>query len=81
MIERKKIQEIVDSYDNKHITIGVLGGHSALDVCRGAKKHGFRTLTVCQKGREKKHIQNITKPEKMVEAVLMRQLYLINFQI
>ena len=53
MIERKKIQEIVDSYDNKHITIGVLGGHSALDVCRGAKKHGFRTLAVCQKGREK----------------------------
>ena len=53
MIERKKIQEIVDSYDKNHITIGVLGGHSALDVCRGAKKHGFRTVAVCQKGREK----------------------------
>jgi len=37
----------------KKITIGVLGGHSALDVCRGAKKHGFRTLAVCQKGRDK----------------------------
>ena len=53
MIERKKIQEIVDSYDKNNITIGVLGGHSGLDVCRGAKKHGFRTLAVCQKGREK----------------------------
>jgi len=53
MIERKKIQEIVDSYDKNHITIGVLGGHSALDVCRGAKKHGFRTVAACQKGREK----------------------------
>jgi 5-formaminoimidazole-4-carboxamide-1-(beta)-D-ribofuranosyl 5'-monophosphate synthetase len=53
MIEREKIQELVDSYDKDKITIGVLGGHSALDVCRGAKKLGFRTLAVCQKGREK----------------------------
>ncbi len=35
------------------ITIGVLGGHSALDVCHGAKKFGFETVVVCQKGREK----------------------------
>jgi len=53
MIERKNIQKIVDSYDKKNITIGVLGGHSGLDVCRGAKKHGFRTIAVCQKDREK----------------------------
>ena len=53
MIERGKIQKLVDLYDTDKITIGVLGGHSALDVCRGAKKHGFRTLAVCQKGREK----------------------------
>jgi 5-formaminoimidazole-4-carboxamide-1-(beta)-D-ribofuranosyl 5'-monophosphate synthetase len=53
MIERKIIQKLVESYDPKKMTIGVLGGHSALDVCRGAKKHGFHTLAVCQKGREK----------------------------
>jgi len=53
MIERKIIQNIVRSYDADNITIGVLGGHSGLDVCRGAKKHGFKTLAVCQKGREK----------------------------
>ena len=53
MIGRKAIQDLVGTYDSKNITIGVLGGHSALDVCRGAKKHGFRTLAVCQKGREK----------------------------
>jgi len=34
-------------------TIGVLGSHSALDICRGAKDEGFKTLVVCQKGREK----------------------------
>ncbi len=53
MIDRKDIQKIVENYDQKNITIGVLGGHSALDVCRGAKKHGFKTLAICQKGREK----------------------------
>ena len=53
MIKRGEIQKIVDNYDTNEITIGVLGGHSGLDVCRGAKKHGFKTLAVCQKGREK----------------------------
>ncbi len=53
MLERKTIQNILKSYDKDDITIGVLGGHSGLDVSRGAKKHGFKTLAVCQKGREK----------------------------
>ena len=53
MIERKQIQKLVDSYDKDNITIGVLGGHSGLDVCRGSKKLGFRTIAVCQKGRER----------------------------
>ena len=46
------VKDIVTDYDKDNITIGVLGGHSALDVCRGAKKHGFRTLVVAMKGRE-----------------------------
>jgi len=53
MIKRKDIQKLVDSFDRSDITIGVLGGHSGLDVCRGAKRHGFNTLAVCQQGREK----------------------------
>ena len=53
MIKIKDIQKLVNSYDKNNISIGVLGGHSALDVCRGAKKHGFKTIAVCQKGREK----------------------------
>lgn len=44
---------MIKGYDLDNLTIGVLGGHSALDVCAGAKKYGFRTLAVCQKGREK----------------------------
>ncbi|PKL36596.1 5-formaminoimidazole-4-carboxamide-1-(beta)-D-ribofuranosyl 5'-monophosphate synthetase [Candidatus Peregrinibacteria bacterium HGW-Peregrinibacteria-1] len=53
MIKPPQIQKIVQNYDLQNITIAVLGGHSALDVCHGAKKLGFKTLAVCQKGREK----------------------------
>jgi 5-formaminoimidazole-4-carboxamide-1-(beta)-D-ribofuranosyl 5'-monophosphate synthetase len=53
MIRKKQIKEILDKYDNSEISIGVLGGHSALDVCRGAKSLRFKTVAVCQKGREK----------------------------
>lgn len=53
MITQNQIKDIIKNYDPNNITIGVLGGHSALDVCNGAKKLGFKTLVVCQKGREK----------------------------
>jgi 5-formaminoimidazole-4-carboxamide-1-(beta)-D-ribofuranosyl 5'-monophosphate synthetase len=53
MIKRSEINEVLDGYDLDKATIGVLGSHSALDICRGAKDFGFRTLVVCQKGREK----------------------------
>lgn len=38
---------------NTKPTIAVLGSHSALDVCRGAKDLGFKTLVIVQKGRDK----------------------------
>lgn len=37
----------------KQYTIAVLGSHSALDICRGAKDLGFKTLVIVQKGRDK----------------------------
>lgn len=33
-------------------TIAVVGSHSALDVCRGAKDEGFKTLVIAEKGRD-----------------------------
>ncbi len=35
----------------KGYTIAVLGSHSALDVCRGAKDLGFKTLVIVKKGK------------------------------
>ncbi len=48
---------LLSGYDQKKLTVGVLGGHSALDVSSGAKKHGFTTLTVARKGREKTYTE------------------------
>jgi len=53
MVNQEDIKNILKSYDFENITIGVLGGHSALDVSSGVKKYGFSTVAVCQKGREK----------------------------
>lgn len=47
------LPDVLKNYNLSQITIGVLGGHSALEVCEGAKKLGFQTVVVAQKGREK----------------------------
>lgn len=43
---------ILSGYNLSELTVGVLGGHSALDVCHGAKQFGFNTVCVARKGRE-----------------------------
>ncbi len=53
MIDRNEILSILDDYNLNEITVGVLGSHSALDICSGAKEEGLKTLVVCQKGRDK----------------------------
>jgi len=57
MIKREEIWDIVKGYNLKEVTVGVLGSHSALDICEGAKKLGFKTLVVCQKGREQTYVK------------------------
>lgn len=37
-------------------SIATLGSHSALDVCEGAKREGFKTLVIAQRGREKTYM-------------------------
>jgi 5-formaminoimidazole-4-carboxamide-1-(beta)-D-ribofuranosyl 5'-monophosphate synthetase len=53
LIAREKIFEIVDRYDLSKAKIGMVASHSALDVCDGAVEEGFRTVGVCQEGRDK----------------------------
>ena len=51
MITKQDISAVLSKYNKNEITIATLGGHSALDVCRGAHDQGFRTLVVAQRGR------------------------------
>ncbi len=53
MLQRKEILEVLEKMDVEKAKIGVIGSHSALDVCDGAVEEDFRTFVVCQKGREK----------------------------
>jgi len=73
MIEHSQIEDILKGYNPSNITIGVLGGHSGLDVCHGAKKYGFKTVAVCQKGREKTYSKYYkTRPDDgMLEQPLL----------
>jgi len=57
MIERKRVQEIVNGYDKDRLKVGMIASHSALDVCDGAVEEGFRTLAICQRGREKTYTE------------------------
>lgn len=57
MVTTSDITAVLKTYDQDKIRIASLGGHSALDVCRGAKREGFETVVVAQKGREKTYAQ------------------------
>lgn len=53
MIMQDKIKQVLMDYDPEEVHIGVLGSHSALEIASGAKQEGFKTVVVCQNGREK----------------------------
>jgi 5-formaminoimidazole-4-carboxamide-1-(beta)-D-ribofuranosyl 5'-monophosphate synthetase len=49
MITQAKIGRLLNEYDTDNLTIGTLGSHSALNIFKGAKQEGFRTLSICKK--------------------------------
>ncbi len=53
MIQRGEIIRLLEEYSFEDLRVGVLGSHSALEICRGAKDEGFKTIVICQKGRER----------------------------
>lgn len=53
MISRDEVLANLGRYNWKAARIGVVASHSSLDTCDGAVSEGFRTLAVCQRGREK----------------------------
>ena len=63
MIARSEIEEVLVDYDLDKVIVGVLGSHSALDVCDGAKEEGFKTLVIAEKGREELYTKYFVRRE------------------
>ncbi|MGD6933576.1 MAG: formate--phosphoribosylaminoimidazolecarboxamide ligase [Candidatus Bathyarchaeia archaeon] len=48
MIEAQDIQKIIDKYDQSKLAVGTLGSHSSLNIFKGAKEEGLRTVCICK---------------------------------
>lgn len=48
MIETTDMGKILEKYDQKKIAIGTLGSHSSLNIFKGAREEGFRTVCICK---------------------------------
>ena len=57
MIDRSKVLEVLRGYDLDDLRIGMIASHSALDTADGAVEENFRTLAVCQEGREMPYVK------------------------
>ena len=66
MIKREDIIMIAEAYDMKNISIAVLGSHSALEIMDGARDEDFKTICVCQKGRETPYLRYKRLVDKII---------------
>jgi 5-formaminoimidazole-4-carboxamide-1-(beta)-D-ribofuranosyl 5'-monophosphate synthetase len=48
MIDSQDIAKIIEKYDQSKLSIGTLGSHSSLNIFKGAKEEGFRTVCICK---------------------------------
>jgi 5-formaminoimidazole-4-carboxamide-1-(beta)-D-ribofuranosyl 5'-monophosphate synthetase len=48
MIEAQDIQKIIAKYDQSKLAVGTLGSHSSLNIFKGAKEEGMRTVCICK---------------------------------
>jgi 5-formaminoimidazole-4-carboxamide-1-(beta)-D-ribofuranosyl 5'-monophosphate synthetase len=44
----RDVRNILDNYDLEKIAIGTLGSHTALNIFKGAKEEGLRTVCICK---------------------------------
>jgi 5-formaminoimidazole-4-carboxamide-1-(beta)-D-ribofuranosyl 5'-monophosphate synthetase len=48
MIDTADIAKITEKYDQTKLAIGTLGSHSSLNIFKGAKEEGMRTVCICK---------------------------------
>ena len=71
MIDRDTVLRNLEKYDLSKAEIGVIGSHSALDTCDGAVSEGFKTVAVCQKGRDRT-FKNYFKAQRNADGEVVR---------
>ncbi|MHB8118974.1 MAG: formate--phosphoribosylaminoimidazolecarboxamide ligase family protein [Methanothrix sp.] len=83
MIDRSKVLEVLRGYDLDDLRIGMIASHSALDTADGAVEENFRTLAVCQEGREKPYVKyfraNRDKSGRIVNGMIDEVMMLKKF--
>lgn len=57
MSSRYSPSKLLEGYNRDSIAVSTIASHSALDVFDGAKDEGFRTIAVCQRGRERPYLR------------------------
>lgn len=67
------LAELLARLDPARLTVAVLGSHSALEVCRGAKAQGFPSLVVAQRGRDRTYSQHFRSRDGLgcVDEILL----------
>ncbi|MCS7096139.1 MAG: formate--phosphoribosylaminoimidazolecarboxamide ligase [Candidatus Bathyarchaeota archaeon] len=48
MITSEEISTLLKKYDMRRLAIGTIGSHSALNIFKGAKEEGFKTVCICR---------------------------------
>jgi 5-formaminoimidazole-4-carboxamide-1-(beta)-D-ribofuranosyl 5'-monophosphate synthetase len=48
MITTTDVAKIIDEYDQTKLSIATLGSHSSLNIFKGAKEEGFKTVCICK---------------------------------
>ena len=53
MVASGEISDLLSRYNREDISIATIGSHSALNIFKGAREEGLKTVCLCKKGREK----------------------------
>ena len=57
MIDKREIHHILDGYARDEITIATMGSHTALQILKGARDEGFKSMVICKRGTEEVYQQ------------------------
>ena len=79
MVSKDAVSEAVSRYDTGNLAVSVLGSHSALEVCRGAKDEHLKNIVICQKGRDKTYSKHyLARKRKDSEVGIVDEVMLLN---